>query len=207
MWRFCNKVNPDYTHALLHTSFFSMLPGSVWLLEQRPLWYRLGCSWCCRVLLPRRSSVHTGQVRGLRPRNVSYRRDGPFLCSHNVHMMHRQSGIWWVWLCKSKQEANTVSVLPTRIQFGVPLARNQLMQKKMADMLTEITIGLQSCLQLGRLIDEKKYRKQTEMCTDVMWIRNVHVCKTNVGISNPNSSEALLMCDPNVMVLMLILKM
>lgn len=46
--------------------------------------------------------------------------------------------------------------LPLRIQFGVPLARNQLMQKKMADMLTEITIGLQSCLQLGRLIDEKK---------------------------------------------------
>lgn len=44
-----------------------------------------------------------------------------------------------------------------RIQFGVPLARNQLMQKKMADMLTEITIGLQSCLQLGRLIDQKKY--------------------------------------------------
>lgn len=31
------------------------------------------------------------------------------------------------------------------------------MQKKMADMLTEITIGLQSCLQLGRLIDQKKY--------------------------------------------------
>lgn len=43
-----------------------------------------------------------------------------------------------------------------RIQFGVPLARNQLMQKKMADMLTEITIGLQSCLALGRLIDQKK---------------------------------------------------
>lgn len=43
-----------------------------------------------------------------------------------------------------------------RIQFGVPLARNQLMQKKMADMLTEITLGLQSCLVLGRLIDEKK---------------------------------------------------
>jgi len=42
---------------------------------------------------------------------------------------------------------------PTRIQFGVPLARNQLMQKKMADMLTEISLGLQACLQLGRLID------------------------------------------------------
>lgn len=46
---------------------------------------------------------------------------------------------------------------PIRIQFGVPLARNQLMQKKMADMLTEITLGLQSCLALGRLIDEKKW--------------------------------------------------
>lgn len=46
--------------------------------------------------------------------------------------------------------------MPSRVQFGVPLARNQLMQKKMADMLTEITIGLQSCLALGRLIDQKK---------------------------------------------------
>lgn len=46
---------------------------------------------------------------------------------------------------------------PIRIQFGVPLARNQLMQKKMADMLTEITIGLQSCLTLGRLMDQKKW--------------------------------------------------
>uniref|UniRef100_A0A672QP13 Glutaryl-CoA dehydrogenase, mitochondrial n=1 Tax=Sinocyclocheilus grahami TaxID=75366 RepID=A0A672QP13_SINGR len=43
-----------------------------------------------------------------------------------------------------------------RIQFGVPLARNQLIQKKMADMLTEITTGLQSCIQPGRLIDERK---------------------------------------------------
>ena len=47
-------------------------------------------------------------------------------------------------------------IMPSRVQFGVPLARNQLMQKKMADMLTEITIGLQSCLALGRLIDQKK---------------------------------------------------
>lgn len=39
----------------------------------------------------------------------------------------------------------------------MPLARNQLIQKKLADMLTEITIGLQACLQLGRLKDEDKY--------------------------------------------------
>uniref|UniRef100_A0A2D4PAV3 Glutaryl-CoA dehydrogenase, mitochondrial n=3 Tax=Micrurus TaxID=8634 RepID=A0A2D4PAV3_MICSU len=43
-----------------------------------------------------------------------------------------------------------------RIQFRAPLARNQLIQKKLADMLTEITIGLQACLQLGRLKDEDK---------------------------------------------------
>ncbi|MCC7123077.1 MAG: acyl-CoA dehydrogenase, partial [Gammaproteobacteria bacterium] len=40
-----------------------------------------------------------------------------------------------------------------RQQFGRPLAANQLIQKKLADMQTEITLGLQSVLQLGRLID------------------------------------------------------
>ena len=40
-----------------------------------------------------------------------------------------------------------------RIQFGRPLAKNQLIQKKMADMLTEISVGLQACLQVGRLKD------------------------------------------------------
>lgn len=34
--------------------------------------------------------------------------------------------------------------------------RNQLIQKKLADMSTEISIGLQSCLQVGRLLDEGK---------------------------------------------------
>ena len=40
-----------------------------------------------------------------------------------------------------------------RKQFGRPLAANQLIQKKLADMQTEITIGLQACLQAGRLMD------------------------------------------------------
>ena len=43
-----------------------------------------------------------------------------------------------------------------RKQFGRPLAANQLIQKKLADMQTEITIGLQTCLRLGRLMDEGK---------------------------------------------------
>lgn len=41
-----------------------------------------------------------------------------------------------------------------RKQFGRPLANNQLIQKKLADMQTEITIGLQSVLRVGRLLDE-----------------------------------------------------
>ena len=43
-----------------------------------------------------------------------------------------------------------------RKMFGRPLAATQLMQKKMADMETEIAIGLQSCLRVGRLMDEGK---------------------------------------------------
>ena len=43
-----------------------------------------------------------------------------------------------------------------RKQFGRPLAANQLIQKKLADMQTEITIGLQGALQLGRLFDAGK---------------------------------------------------
>ena len=41
-----------------------------------------------------------------------------------------------------------------RKQFGKPLAANQLIQKKLADMQTEISLGLQGCLQLGRLFDD-----------------------------------------------------
>ena len=41
-----------------------------------------------------------------------------------------------------------------RQQFGRPLAANQLIQKKLADMLTDISLGLQGCLRLGRMKDE-----------------------------------------------------
>ena len=43
-----------------------------------------------------------------------------------------------------------------RQQFGRPLAANQLIQKKLADMQTEIALGLQGCLRLGRMKDEGK---------------------------------------------------
>ncbi len=43
-----------------------------------------------------------------------------------------------------------------RKQFGRPLAANQLIQKKLADMQTEITLGLQGCIRMGRLLDEDR---------------------------------------------------
>lgn len=44
----------------------------------------------------------------------------------------------------------------SRKQFGAPLASNQLIQKKLADMTTEIALGLQASLRVGRLFDEKR---------------------------------------------------
>jgi glutaryl-CoA dehydrogenase len=48
-----------------------------------------------------------------------------------------------------------------RKQFGRPLAATQLVQLKLANMMTEITIGLQACLRVGRLMDE--HREAPEM--------------------------------------------
>ena len=44
-----------------------------------------------------------------------------------------------------------------RLQFGTPLAANQLVQKKLADMMTEIAIGYQAVLRVGRLMDAGQY--------------------------------------------------
>lgn len=77
---------------------------------------------------------------------------GPFGCLNNARY-----GITWGAMGAAEFCFHTARQYTLdRMQFGVPLARNQLMQKKMADMLMEITIGLQSCLRLGRLLDEKK---------------------------------------------------
>ncbi|KAF5908150.1 glutaryl-CoA dehydrogenase, partial [Clarias magur] len=77
---------------------------------------------------------------------------GPFGCLNNARYGIAWGALGAAEFCFHAARQYTMD----RIQFGVPLARNQLIQKKMADMLTEITLGLQSCLQLGRLIDQKQ---------------------------------------------------
>uniref|UniRef100_UPI00358F1299 glutaryl-CoA dehydrogenase, mitochondrial n=1 Tax=Myxine glutinosa TaxID=7769 RepID=UPI00358F1299 len=75
---------------------------------------------------------------------------GPFGCLNNARY-----GISWGALGAAEFCFHTArSYVLERIQFGVPLARNQLVQRKLADMITEITLGLQACVRLGRLKDE-----------------------------------------------------
>ncbi|XP_067170669.1 glutaryl-CoA dehydrogenase, mitochondrial [Apteryx mantelli] len=75
---------------------------------------------------------------------------GPFGCLNNARY-----GIAWGALGAAEFCLETArQYVLDRTQFGAPLARNQLVQKKLADMVTEIAIGLQACLRLGRLKDE-----------------------------------------------------
>jgi glutaryl-CoA dehydrogenase len=75
---------------------------------------------------------------------------GPFTCLNSARF-----GIAWGALgaAESCYETARQYVLD-RKQFGRPLAANQLIQKKLADMATEIALGLQGCLRLGRMKDE-----------------------------------------------------
>jgi glutaryl-CoA dehydrogenase len=75
---------------------------------------------------------------------------GPFGCLNNARY-----GIGWgalgaVEFCWHAARSYTLD----RSQFGRPLAANQLIQKKLADMQTDITLGLHACLRVGRLKDE-----------------------------------------------------
>jgi len=75
---------------------------------------------------------------------------GPFGCLNNARF-----GIAWGTLGAAEfclEQSRQYSL--DRIQFGKPLAQTQLIQKKFADMLTEISLGLFGCLQVGRLKDQ-----------------------------------------------------
>ena len=80
-------------------------------------------------------------VKGLR---------GPFTCLNSARY-----GIAWGALGAAEDCWHTArQYVLDRKQFGRPLAANQLIQKKLADMQTEITLGLQGVLRLGRMKDE-----------------------------------------------------
>ncbi len=79
-------------------------------------------------------------VKGLR---------GPFSCLNNARYGIAWGALGAAEFCWHAAREYTLN----RMMFGRPLAATQLIQKKLADMQTEITLGLQAVLQLGRLID------------------------------------------------------
>ncbi len=77
---------------------------------------------------------------------------GPFGCLNKARYGISWGALGAAEFCWHAARSYTLE----RTQFGRPLAANQLIQKKLADMQTEITLGLQVALRLGRLLDEGK---------------------------------------------------
>jgi len=94
-------------------------------------------------------------VKGLR---------GPFSCLNNARYGISWGALGAAEFCWHAARDYTMQ----RLMFGRPLAATQLIQKKLADMQTEITLALQSVLRLGRLLDE--HRAAPEM---------ISLCKRN----------------------------
>jgi len=77
---------------------------------------------------------------------------GPFGCLNNARFGIAWGALGAAEFCWHAARDYTMN----RKQFGRPLAANQLIQKKLADMQTEITLGLHACLRLARLKDEDR---------------------------------------------------
>ena len=75
---------------------------------------------------------------------------GPFSCLNSARYGIAWGSLGAAEFCWHAARSYTIE----RRQFGRPLAANQLIQKKLVDMQTEITLGLHACLRLGRLKDE-----------------------------------------------------
>ena len=81
------------------------------------------------------------EIRGLR---------GPFTCLNSARYGIAWGAMGAAEFCWHAAHQYTMD----RKQFGRPLAANQLIQKKLADMQTEIALGLQAALRFGRMKDE-----------------------------------------------------
>ena len=75
---------------------------------------------------------------------------GPFTCLNSARYGISWGALGAAEFCWHTARQYTLD----RLQFGRPLAQTQLVQKKLADMQTEITLALQGCLRLGRMKDE-----------------------------------------------------
>ena len=78
--------------------------------------------------------------------------NGPFSCLNKARYGISWGALGAAEFCWHAARQYTLD----RIQFGRPLAANQLIQLKLANMMTEITLGLQGALRVGRLMDQDK---------------------------------------------------
>ena len=78
---------------------------------------------------------------------------GPFGCLNRARYGISWGAMGAAEFCRAAARAYGMD----RMQFGRPLAANQLYQKKLADMATEIALGLQASLRVGRLMDEGRF--------------------------------------------------
>lgn len=92
-----------------------------------------------KVFVPEENRFPT--VKGLK---------GPFTCLNSARYGIAWGALGAAEFCWHAARQYTLD----RKQFGRPLAANQLVQKKLADMQTDIALGLQGCLRLGRMKDE-----------------------------------------------------
>ncbi|KAL7570228.1 hypothetical protein ACA910_020653 [Epithemia clementina (nom. ined.)] len=116
-------------------------PGLATSIHQGKFSLRASCTGMIFLDNVRVPSTHELSVEGLK---------GPFSC-----LNHARYGISWGVLgaaefCMHMARSYTLD----RHQFGAPLAANQLIQKKLVDMLTETALGRQACLRLGRLMEQ-----------------------------------------------------
>ena len=81
---------------------------------------------------------------------------GPFSCLN----MARYGIAWGVMGAAEFCWNQSLNYSLEREQFNKPLASKQLVQKKLADMQTEITLGLQACLRVGKLIDRNEFKPE-----------------------------------------------
>jgi len=96
---------------------------------------------------------------------------GPFTCLNNA----RYGIAWGVLGAAEDCYLRARQYAKERIQFKKPIASNQLIQIKLTDMLTEISMGMQSTLRVGRLIDE-----------DLLVPENISIIKRNNCIKSLN---------------------
>ena len=77
-----------------------------------------------------------------------------------------------------------------RQPFGRPLAANQLVQKKLVDMQTEIALGLTACLRLGRLKDQGRAAPRWCRCSSAIMRQGVDIARMARDMHGGNGISA-----------------